>query len=303
MDKLFESISEDEDYEKVAEKILYQENKEEIEKLYSEEEFLKLDHSTKNKIFSELKLNFKFVFTFGTSITALYPIVESFIINSGIDQIHIDKSTIVYLTIASIAIVLDRPKETYKKLFSELRLRNVYGFLENLTIFFSKMKDLFNYICSMIGKVSYDIIGMFNYTILFVPFALTLASILSLNQIDLPGIIDAISHDGFMKFTTVSIGVTGITMREMVTDLIKKLKDFKFSDFKKYLSRSFSKIQSKVNSFINKVKDLLITKDIDKDIKSKEVIDSKEKEILKWDQWKKTNGMNKDIEQINDSIS
>tara|TARA_R110000772_G_scaffold2410_2_gene8381 strand:+ start:1401 stop:2315 length:915 start_codon:yes stop_codon:yes gene_type:complete len=292
MDRLFESINDQTDYNKISNDVLYQENKDKLEKQYTEDEFHSLDLDTKTKIFKELGLDFKFILTFGTSITAFFPIVESFIINSGIDNIHLDRSTVVYLGICALAIAFDNPKETYRKLFSELRLRNVYGLLENLTIFIKNMKDIFNYIASKVGKISYDIVGLFNYTVLFVPFALTMATILASTKIDLNSIVSAMGEDGFMKLTTLAIGTAGITLRELIVLFIKELKNFSFSKVRKYLSKSFSKIQNKVNGAIFKLKKSIDVTDIDKDLKSKEVqskIRSTSSDILKWDQWKEKN--------------
>jgi hypothetical protein len=306
MDKLFESINEEDDYEKIAEKILYQENREKLKELYTEEEFVELDNSVKKKIWNELSLNFGFVFTFGTSITAFFPMIESFIKNSGIDQIEITKETVVYLSICTMAIVLGNPKQTYRKLFSELRLRNVYGFLKDLTSFVDKLKDIFNFITGKIGKVAYDIVGMFSYTALFVPFALTMADILSENTIDLTSILNAIQTDGLMKLTSIGIGVSGLTIRELIADLVEKIKRFNFSKVKKYLSKSFQSIKSKVNYLIKKIKSKLDTKEIDKELKEREVevsgVTSKEHgDILKWDQWKKQHDMEDGVERIDET--
>tara|TARA_R110000772_G_scaffold66676_3_gene148352 strand:+ start:1826 stop:2740 length:915 start_codon:yes stop_codon:yes gene_type:complete len=302
MDFLFESIKPDADYNEVCSKVLYQENKDILEEHYDENEFHSLDESTKKKIFSELDLNFKFVLTFGTAITAFFPIVESFIINSGIDDVHLDRSTVVYLGICALAIAFDNPKETYRKLFTELRLRNVYGLLENLTTFIKNMKDLFNYIVSLMGKVTYDMVGIFNYTALFVPFALTLAKILESNNIELNTIVDAMGENGFMKLTTIAIGVTGITLRELVVSLIKGLTTFSFGKVKKYLSKSFSKIKGRVISLVSKMKKSIDPTKVDQDLKSKE-IETKVKttpDILKWSQWKDQNDLPDDVERIDE---
>jgi hypothetical protein len=302
MDVLFESIKPDSDYNEVSSKVLYQENKDILEEHYTENEFHSMDNSTKKKIAQELKLNFKFVITFGTSITAFYPIVESFIINAGIDDIHLDRSTVVYLGICALAIAFDNPKETYRKLFSELRLRNVYGLLENLTLFIKNMKDLFNYIASIIGKVTYDMMGIFNYTLLFVPFALTLATILESNSIGLSTIVDAMSDNGLMKLTTVVIGVGGITLREMVVGLIKELSNFSFIKIRKYLSKVFMKIKHKVKSITSRFKKEVDISGVDNDLKSKEV-EPKSKatpDILKWDQWKDKHDVGDDVDRIDE---
>lgn len=302
-DFLFESIEPSNDYNEICNKVLYQEN---IDKLgeTTEEEFISMDDSTRKRISDDLGLNYKFVLTFGTSITAFFPIIESFIINSGIDDIHLDKSTVVYLGICALAIALDNPKKTYRKLFSELRLRNVYGLLEDMTVFIKVMKDIFNYITSTIGKITYDIVGMFNYTALFVPFALTISSLLDANKIGVDSIVDAFGENGLMKLTSSIIGITGITIRIFIVDIIKNISNFSFSKVSRYLSRSFSKIKNKINSVISKLNKSIDIDRIESDLKSKES-DNKSKstsDILKWSQWKKENDLPHDVERIDEEI-
>ena len=301
-DLLFESIDPETDYSEIRDEVLYKENRDKLEDMYNENDFKSLDLSTKKKIFDELGLNFKFVLTFGTGITAFFPIVESFILNSGIEDVHLDKSTVVYLSICALAISFDNPKETYRKLFSELRLRNVYGLLEDLTKFIDKMKDIFNYVVSTFGKIVYDTVGVFNYTVLFVPFALTMAKILESNKIELSTFVEAMSENGMMKLSTIAIGISGITLRELVVHLIKELTKFSFSKVKKYLSKSFQKIKKKVRSFILEFKKKVDTEKVENDLRSKEVITKSKStsDILKWDQWKEINDLPEGTERIDE---
>lgn len=301
-DLLFESIDPETDYSEIRDEVLYKENRDKLEDMYNENDFKSLDLSTKKKIFDELGLNFKFVLTFGTDITAFFPIVESFILNSGIEDVHLDKSTVVYLSICALAISFDNPKETYRKLFSELRLRNVYGLLEDLVKFIDKMKDIFNYVVSTFGKIVYDTVGVFNYTVLFVPFALTMAKILESNKIELSTFVEAMSENGMMKLSTIAIGISGITLRELVVHLIKELTKFSFSKVKKYLSKSFQKIKKKVRSFILEFKKKVDTEKVENDLRSKEVITKSKStsDILKWDQWKEINDLPEGTERIDE---
>lgn len=308
MEYIFESIKDHEDYEQVAQQIFFRENKEKLEGKYTEEEFKSFSSVVKEKISKELGLHFKFILTFGTSITALFPIVENFILNSGISDINVGSDTVAYLTICALAIVFENPKEVYRKLMSELRLRNVYGLLEGLTIFLDKLKDLFNWVVSRFRNVTYDLFGTFNYTILFVPFALTLSKILSDNTVDLESFIGAFTDNGIMKLTTIGIGLTGVTLREIIFKLIESLPNFKFSDYKKYLSKSFSKISGKVRDFISSLKKIFDIESIKKDLidREKEVVsdirnteNDVSRDILKWDRWKKENDA-EDAEQINE---
>lgn len=296
-DVLFESVKSNTDYNDVCGRVLYHENKEIIKDSYTEEEFLKMDDPTKKKIADDLKLNFKFILTFGVSITAFFPIVESFIINSGIDDIHLDKSTVVYLGICALAIAFDNPKESYRKLFSELRLRNVYGLLKDLTAFIGKLKDIFNYIISTVSKITYDIVGMFNYTALFVPFALTVANILNTNNITVDAIVSEIGDNAFMKLSSIAIGVSGITLREFITHVAKNLSKFTFQGA---LSKSFAEIRSSVESAIKSTGSKIDPEKINAELKLIEVRNNIGGDILKWDQWKDLNDLPSNVERIDE---
>ena len=301
-DHLFESIDPNTDYNDICQRVLYQENESKLSDEYTEGEFISLNLSTKKRVFDDLKLNFKFILTFGASITAFFPIVESFIINARIDDIQLDRTTVIYLSICALAISFDNPKETYRKLFSELRLRNVYGLLEDLTKFIEGLVGIFNYVVSKVGKITYDIIGMFNYTALFVPFALTISTVLSSNKISLEVITSAMGEDGLMKLTSMVIGVTGITLREFISITIKDLLKFNFQKVRKYLSRSFRGIENRVKKSISDIRKSVDIKEIDRDLKSREVSDEFESTpiILKWDQWKEENDLPDGIERIDE---
>lgn len=281
-------------YETITEKVFYRENLTQLEKEYTEKEFLDLDINTQKRVASDLKLNFKFVLTFGASITAFCPIVESFMSNNGISQIDIERDTVVYLTICALAIVFDNPKESYRKLFSELRLRNVYGMLKDLTKFIAFLKTTFNYMLTRVGKITYDIVGMFNYTLLFIPFALTMSAILKENKITLDTIISSITEDGGMKLTTIGLGITGITIRELIVTLFNKLKNFKFNNS---LPDILTMLKSKIMSVVNKFTKKIDVKEVSTDLETKETAKNPGG-VISWTQWKKDNAMPNETEII-----
>lgn len=178
-----------------------------------------------DRIVSDIGLNFGFIFTFGTSITAFFPIVESLIKNTGVE---VTKETVVYLSICALAIAFKEPKSKYKKLFEELRLRGVYVFLEPLVNTIDFIKNLFKFICRKIGQNIEVISTMFGYTALFVPFALTFSDIISSNSITFESIVNAFSNDFTGKLLSTVIGVGTFTVKHLVISLIDRLK--KFSD-------------------------------------------------------------------------
>lgn len=176
-----------------------------------------------NRIVEDVGLNFGFVFTFGTSITAFFPIVESLIRNSGVE---VTKETVVYLSICALAIAFKEPKSSYKKLFEELRLRGVYLFLEPLVNTIDFIKGVFVFICRKVGEMVGNISSMFGYTALFVPFALTFSDIISSNLITFESITTAFTNDFSGKLLSTVIGVGTFTVKHLVITLVDKLKNF-----------------------------------------------------------------------------
>lgn len=182
---------------------------------------------TPKKIKGDTGMNWYFILTFGTSISAFYPIIESFIKNNGMSFDADIKSTVVYLTICALAIALKKPKELYKKLFEELRLRGAYKFLKPTVAIMNVMKKIFKVISKKTGQVITGIVDMFAYTALFVPFALILQSLISLHSITMDGFISAFTGDWQGKLLSVSVYLGTITTKHFFIDLISNLKRFK----------------------------------------------------------------------------
>jgi len=214
-----------------------------------------------DRIVSDVGLNFKFVFTFGTSITAFFPIVESLIRNSNME---ITKETVVYLSICALAIAFNEPKSNYKKLFEELRLRGVYIFLEPLVNTIDFIKNIFSFICRKIGESVSSITSMFGYTALFVPFALTFSDIISENSINIESILSAFTNDFTGKLLSTVIGVGTFTVKHLVITLIDKLKKFTHKGIEKVKS-TLSKFDKLDKSDI--IPDTNLTNDVE-DIKT-----------------------------------
>jgi hypothetical protein len=182
---------------------------------------------TTQKIKAETKMDLKFVFTFGTAINAFYPVVESFITNASNGDLNIDvdiKSTVVNLTICAVAIALGEPKENYKKLFEELRLRGVYKHLEPLTKVIKIVQKIFNIFSNRVGKITVGIIDMFSYTALFVPFALVLRELIESNGITMDNFINALETNTMGNLLSISISLGTITAKHFIIDFVNKLK-------------------------------------------------------------------------------
>jgi len=292
-------MSNKEDYEDISHKVLFKENKDKLKK-YNLSEFMSIFKEKRRDILKEAGVNYKFVLTFGVSITAFYPLIESFITNSNISGIEPTKETIVYLTICALAIVFNEPKETYSKLFTELRLRNVYGFLKDVTIFTKKMKELFNFFTKKFSNFVYDVVGMFNYTAFFVPFSLTLSDIVNKHSVSLSSIIDSVLKDGIMKLSAMAIGLTGITIRKLLFELFIELKKFKLEEFKNKVSNSLDGIISSIRSVISSMKEKISEEEVQEELQQKETDFDKRDTILKWKEWKDQNDLEDDVERIDE---
>ena len=277
--------SSDVEWEGVVEKLFYQENSVILEEQgISEKKFLGLSKDEQNKIVSELGLNMRFVLTFGTSITAFFPLVESFI-KGGPDAVEPDNMTVAYLTICAVAIVLGRPKEEYRKIFSELRMRNVYGNLKDLVGCVRKIGTLFTFISGLVGNVVKEFAGMLSYTMLFVPFILTLGKTLSSERVSLMEFCDAITEDGTLKLLSVGIGWAGITVKELVVMLFNRLRDLRPDDIAQIGRGIVEKMWSYITDVIEKFKKIDIRKvesELDK-LEQDMVFDGDK--VYKWNQW------------------
>lgn len=192
------------------------------------------------KVLSDQKSNLGFIFTFGTAITAFFPIVESFIKSSGTNIDFDIKLTVINLTICAVAIALKEPKESYKNLFEDLRLQGTYGLLKPVVAILNIFRKIFSKISEKTGKIVNDIVDMFAYTALFVPFALVISDLIFTHSITMDGFISALTGDWLGKLMSFGVSFGTIGAKHFTIDLINKLKSFnplKFSNIKKVIDK------------------------------------------------------------------
>lgn len=171
------------------------------------------------KIKDDLNLNFKFILTFGTSITAFMPIVNNLIKNENIEA---DLNTVILLTICALAIAFGEEKRLYKKLFEELRLRGVYNLLKKVVQTILNIKKVFSFFAKKTGKVISGIADMFAYTALFIPFLMVLESIIVSKGFSL----EAFTNLGAGKIKAVMAGIGTITIKHLIVEIWERLKKF-----------------------------------------------------------------------------
>lgn len=189
-----------------------------------------------NKIISDLKLNLKFAGTFGTGITAFYPIVDAIMKNT---QISIEKvpEIIVMMTITAVTVLYIEEKKAKdekeeailvkdsKSLLEELKLRGVgNGIIKKLVNSFKSIKNIFYIIAQKLSIVVSDFIDMFSYTSLLLPIINGILFLINKYQFTLDTIVD--------NFIGLSVGVGTIITKHAIVDLVKRLNN-KFTISKK----------------------------------------------------------------------
>lgn len=115
--------------------IFYKENKDNIN--LSEKQFM-----DKYKDYKGIDLGF--ILSMEDSIEPLFNLAKTFVNNCD-QEVKEGDDSIIYLIFCVLGAALEEPKETYRRLFSELRLRNVYGYLINLTNFLKELHTLYDY--------------------------------------------------------------------------------------------------------------------------------------------------------------
>lgn len=197
-----------------------------------------------SRIVNKLGYEYSFVFIFGPTIKAIYPIVLSLVKDMKFPD-EIDKSSIVYLTISLVGILLNRPKKEYKEILQKVKDDGLSEALPKLVKSMKGIKTVFSYISKKLGKFINNFIDMFAYTSLLVPFAITFEDVVNKEEVNISEILKSFSENGFNKAIVTSIGIGIFTTQEFVQDIINGLKGFK--------SKGIDKVK-KVISKIKKIK-------------------------------------------------
>jgi hypothetical protein len=148
----------------------------------SEEEIL----SILKNLQKDLKFNVKLIFTFGTGIASMYPIVQNLIQNQSL-KIDMTTENIALLTLTSVCILsleIDKDprvsKDDIKNLLTELKLRGIgNGIVKKMVNTFKSLGNLFKILFDNTSKTIRNVIEMFAYTSLLIPTMNALSSIVS----------------------------------------------------------------------------------------------------------------------------
>jgi len=134
----------------------------------------------------DLKFNIKLIFTFGTGIASMYPIVMNLIQNQKL-KVDLTEENISLLTLTSVVILAleterdsDITKEEVKNLLTELKLRGIgNGIVKKMVNSFKSIGNLLSILFKNTSKTVRNLIDMFAYTALLIPTMNAINTIIS----------------------------------------------------------------------------------------------------------------------------
>lgn len=181
------------------------------------------------KTIKDLKLNTRLISTFGTGMTAFYPIVDSLIRNMNVDSIEVDANKVVLLTICAFTIIYLEEKKfkdgeeediltkDSKSMLEELRMMGIgNGIVKDLIKAFQSIKNIFHLIAKHITNVLGSFIDMFAYTTILIPVLNGISYIVGKYDMNLQTFL--------ANFLGLSMGIATIVTKHGIVELVKKLK-------------------------------------------------------------------------------
>lgn len=179
------------------------------------------------KVISDLRLNFRFIGTFGAGIGAFYPVVESLMKNL---KVTMTPDVIVLSTICALTIIVLEEKKykdskeeeeltnDSKSMLEELKMRGVgNGIIKKLVKSFHSIKNIFQTIGRHTGAVINGLIDMFAYTSLLIPVLNGVYYVINKYDLNIDTLIQ--------NFIGLSIGVGTIIAKHGISLIISKIKD------------------------------------------------------------------------------
>jgi len=133
-------------------------------------------------IISNRSLDFDFI-NDNIPIEPFYLFSEALISNMKMSGLNDDRDSIVYITLCALAILFEEPKEKYKQMFEELRLRGIYGALKPIVNATQQLKTMFDELAEVSGTDIKDFKEAFEYTELFTPFMMAVSTVICVNNI------------------------------------------------------------------------------------------------------------------------
>jgi hypothetical protein len=139
-----------------------------------------------NNLQRDLRFNLKLIFTFGTGVSSMYPIVLNLIKNQNL-KIELTEENIVLLTLTSIIILTletkknsDIQKDEIRSLLTELKLRGIgNGIVKKMVKSLKSIGNLISILFKNTPNTVRSLIDMFAYTSVLIPTTNAINSIIS----------------------------------------------------------------------------------------------------------------------------
>jgi hypothetical protein len=131
------------------------------------------DKSIIEDIVEEFKLAPKFLFTFGTGISAFYGPVQRLLEGSGISMSEYE----IYLLIITAIVSLSNEVNA-KEMIVKLKEKGIYSSLEDIKDYILNTKDLINSVTKNVLGATYSVTDILGFTSLLVPTMNLLSSII-----------------------------------------------------------------------------------------------------------------------------
>lgn len=171
----------------------------------------------------DLNFNIKLIFTFGTGIASMYPIVLNLIKNQNL-KIDTTPENVVLLTLTSVVILgleteknIEISKDEVKFLLNELKLRGIgNGIVKKMVSSFKSIGNLLTILFKNTSTTIRHLIDMFGYTSILIPTMNALSSIITDYNWTMDTIIGNLSSLG--------VGVLTFLAKNGWDYLVKKLK-------------------------------------------------------------------------------
>lgn len=168
---------------------------------------------------NDLGLNLYFISTFGTSIPALYPLIEKLIKNT---DITVSTEQIILLTICAISMFIKESKDDSKKLIKRVKEEGLLNTLNTITTGLESIFKIFKNIAKYFGKTINGLTDMLAYVSLLVPFSIVLIEVINNFDMSIIQIIQLIDDPKGLLIAT-GVGMATITLKQLITYIIKKL--------------------------------------------------------------------------------
>lgn len=181
------------------------------------------------KVLSDLKLDTKLVFTFGSGIGALYPVVQEMMKNLSISGVTMTHETTVLLTIACITIVYLEEKKyktpeeeekltkDSKSMLEELRMRGIGdGIVKKVMKSIESIKNVFSVVAKHLGAMIGGVIDMFGYTAILIPIMNAVLWVIGKYDMSVDAVIQ--------NFFSLGMGIASRIAKHGLVELITKLK-------------------------------------------------------------------------------